>query len=89
MRFINFWLILKKVLKNKKVTKADAENFILTSMYVYGIWAADGTHQTLTYSTLTLQYSSFCGTKICIPACKKSVPIVCDQEVTVSRRRVL
>jgi hypothetical protein len=37
MWFINYWLILKKVLKNKKVTKADAENFILTSMYVYGI----------------------------------------------------
>jgi hypothetical protein len=27
---------------------------------------------------------SFCGTKVCIPACKKSVSIVCDQEVTSS-----
>jgi len=51
---------------------------------MYGTWAAEGKQQALTYSRLTLQHLSFCDTKICIPAWKNSVSIVCDQEVTAS-----
>ena len=51
---------------------------------LYDTWAADGIQQTLSYSRMTLKHLSFCDTKFCIPACKKSVSKVCDQEVTAS-----
>jgi hypothetical protein len=53
-------------------------------MYKYDTWTGDGTQDTLNYSRLTLQHLSFCDIKVCIPAWKKSVSIVCDQEMTAS-----
>ena len=58
--------------------------YIYICIYIYGTWASDGTQQTLTYSRLTLQHLSFCDTRVCIPALKKSVLKICDQEVTAS-----
>jgi len=70
----------------EKVSENMVTNTLMTitlfwRWYVHGTWIADGTHQTLMQSSLSIKALSHYSMKTCILALKKLVSSVCSQEV--------